>query len=100
MTTYREARGRSLKDERNRRSLDHVRIHAYQSDDSDSPSYVVERHHTDGSVKNRHFDDHGKMVAHIHFATHPSNIQPYEEEDGHGQSADEDEGGKSGGLSG
>jgi len=96
---YREAQGRSLNDERNRRSLDQARIHAYQSDDSEEPGYVVERHHTDGTVKNRHFDDHGKMLAHVHFATHPDHIRPYEEEDGHGQS--EAEGGETGdGLSG
>ena len=88
--TYRQAKGRSLADERNRRSLDHVRIHAYQTDDSDAPGYVVERHHTDGTVKNRYFDDHGKMVAHIHFATHPDHIKPYE---------DEEEGDESSGLS-
>jgi len=80
--TYRQAKGRSLKDERQQRSLDHVRIHAYQSDDSEEPSYLVEHHHDDGSIREHHFDGHEDMIDHVEQATHPDNIKPYEDEAG------------------
>ena len=81
---YVEARGRSLKQERER-ELEHLRVYGGPEASKEKPSWLVEHHFASPAhePETHEFSDHNEMIEHVR--TH-SGVEPVEEaEDRSGQ---------------